>query len=67
MNRLLILKQARDRLEMGKKEAQAQEEKFRNEIREVEAYRLQQVAEERYLRAFAGGREVFEGICRGSW
>lgn len=57
MSRLEILKNARERLEMGKKEAQAQEKKFRGEIREVEAYRLEQVVMERYLRAFPGGRE----------
>lgn len=54
---------AKARLEMGKEEARAQEEKFRAEIRKVEAYRLEQVVEENYLRAFAGGEEVFEGIC----
>jgi hypothetical protein len=59
MSRLAVLKNARERLEMGKREARALEERFRAEIREVEAYRLEQVVAEGFLRAFSGGLERF--------
>jgi hypothetical protein len=65
MSRLELLENAKARLEMGKKEAEAQEEKFRKEIRKVEAYRLQQAVEERYLRAFPRGEVFFKGGCAG--
>lgn len=58
-----ILKNARARLEEGRREAGLQEKRFREEIREVAAYRAEQVAEEKYLGAFGGGVEVLGSLC----